>query len=235
MAFLKNLLAEYCPEVSIIATAATEADAIAAITALKPDLVLMDIELQQGNGFGVLQGTRNIDYHIIFTTALDYSGIRAIRFSGVNYLQKPIDIDSLQTAITAMNDSEKQRSRTAVKHLLHTLDNNNEPSTLLLNTMRGDFYIGLDNIIYIRSQGNSCTFYTAEDAITATGSQLRDYELLLSEQSFFRLHADYIIQLDKVDLHSKTAPGTVHMINKAEVPVSPKKQAALALLLPVTA
>jgi two-component system LytT family response regulator len=235
MAFLKNLLAEYCPEVSIVATATTEADAIAAIAALQPHLVLMDIELQQGNGFGVLQGTREYDYHIVFTTALDYSGIRSIRFSGVNYLQKPIDIDSLQTVITAINEAEKERSKTAVKHLLQTLDNNNEPSTLLLNTMNGGYYIPLEEIVFIMTQGSNCIFYTANEIITAIGSNLRDYELLLNEPAFFRLHSDYIIQLGKVDLHSKVETGTVKMINKAVIPVSPKKQAALGSLLSITA
>ena len=231
MAFLQNLLAAYCPGVQVIATASTEAEAVAAITSLHPQLVLMDIELQQGNGFAVLQQSRHIDYHVIFTTALDYSGIRAIRFSGVNYLQKPIDIESLQAAINNLTNGENCCGKTALQHLLITLDNENQPKTLLLNTVNGYRYITLSEIIFISAKDGDCIFHTLKETVIAAGCNLRDYELMLNENSFFRVHTDYIIQLDKADFQLKSEPGTVTMINKAVIPVSPKKQAELGSLL----
>ncbi|MBC7933793.1 MAG: response regulator transcription factor [Rhizobacter sp.] len=231
MFFLKNLLAEYCPQVNVIATPATEDDAVAAIASLQPDLVLMDIELQQGNGLAVLQRTRQYSYAIIFTTALDYSGIRAIRFSGVNYLQKPIDIDALQAVIQKIAAYKTEEGEIAVQHLLTTLDNNNQPTTLLLNTAAGNYYVSLQEIIYITIQNTGCIFYTETNAVPVTGSSLKDYEVLLNELGFFRPHADYIIRLDKVNTRSKIENGNIALLNNILIPVSPKRQAQLGSLL----
>ena len=231
MMFLKNLLAEYCPQVNVIATPCTEEDAVIAITSLQPGLVLMDIELQQGNGFSVLKRTRHHNYQVVFTTALDHSGIRAIRFSGVNYLQKPIDMEALQTVIKKIAADKTNQAAIAVQHLLKTLDNNNQPATLLLETGAGNQYIQLSEIIYITFENGACIFHTGNNAVSALGYNLKDYDILLNELGFFRPHADYIIHLDKVALQARPVQDTITMMNQTAIPVSPKRQEEFSCLL----
>lgn len=228
--FLKNLLEEYCPDINIIGYASAEDEAVESINLLKPDLVLMDIELQQGNGFKVLQRTRHCNYNIIFTTALDYTGIRAIRFSAVNYLQKPIDIEHLQAAVQHIVQS-KQHNKIAVGHLLQTLDNNHQPSTVFLNTLNGPAFVELSSILYIKLQHPGCLFFTEKETITVNNCNLKEFELMLNDLGFFRPHSDYIVQLEKVDIHSKNNNGQIRMMNNDIIPVSPKKQEQLDLLL----
>src|SRR5690242_3535970 len=87
--FLNNVLTEFCPETEVIAFATSKEEAISAITALKPDLVFLDIELQHGTGFDVLRGLDRPAFHVVFTTGSGHHSIKAIQFSGVDYLLKP--------------------------------------------------------------------------------------------------------------------------------------------------
>ena len=234
-AFLKNLLAEFCPEVNVVATPATEDETIATILTLQPQLVFMDIELQQGTGFKVLQKTRQHNYHVIFTTALDHSAIRAIRFSGVAYLQKPIDIDALKLLVKETDcDSAPTHSQAAVQHLLHTLDNHGKPLQLLVNSPSGRHYIDLSEIIYIKAQGTESIFYTNQDVISAHDHNINDYEKLLNDLGFLRTHPEYIIQIGKVAAYSGVGTASVKMLNNEMIPVSPKRQARLQDLLAAT-
>ncbi len=229
--FLKNLLAEYCPYINVLASPGTEDEAVEAIELLKPDLVLMDIELQQGNGFSVLQRTsKTTGYDVIYTTALDYTGIKALRFSGVSYLQKPIDIQSLQTAMQRMLGN-KQDHKKALEHLLVTLDNDNKPSSIFLHTTAGELHVPLASILFIKMQENACVFYTEEELLLVKNCNLKEFEQLLSEAGFYRPHADYLVQLEKVAAYSNLKQGHVIMKNDAIVPVSPKKQEELKTLL----
>ena len=230
--FLKNLLAEFCPSIIVVATAATESEAIHSIETLQPDLVFMDIELQQGTGFGVLQRTRYFEYHVIFTTALDHVGIRAIRYSGVDYIQKPIDIQSLQFLIDCMHGKmKKDTGKTAVKHLLQTLDNANVPTHLLIHTAAGAQYLQLADILFIKGWAQGCNFFTTSGSVTVPGTGVKDFEKLLDHGTFFRLHSSYIINLDHVLSKPDATDLCVILSDNSSIPVSPKKIQDLQLLL----
>ncbi|RYY70212.1 MAG: response regulator transcription factor [Chitinophagaceae bacterium] len=227
-AFLKNLLAEFCPQINVIATASSENEATELIVSLKPALVFMDIELQQGTGFAVLQRTRHMEYYIVFTTALDYSGIRSLRFSGVPYIQKPIDFESLQTIINEMEcGNTTGKGKIAKEHLLHTLDHSNRPAYLLVFTADGPQYVQLDDIIYLQASNNDTVFHLKEDTITAKGLQIKELEKLLDDISFFRPHPDFIIQLNKVAATLSSEAASVRLLNEVVIPVSPKKESEL--------
>src|SRR5690554_3643970 len=129
--FLENLLKEFCPNTEIVAQAKTEDEAVSLIEAYKPDLLFLDIELQQGSGFGVMQRI-NTRPRIIFTTAYDHYAINAIRLSGIEYLLKPFDSDSLQTAISSACEKTSEHAAQAIEHMMETLANNNTAVHLAL-------------------------------------------------------------------------------------------------------
>ncbi|MDH5604230.1 MAG: response regulator, partial [Cyclobacteriaceae bacterium] len=96
---LKNLLLEFCKNVEIVGMAGSVEEAVEVITREKPDVVFMDIELQTGTGFDVLDRLKGFGFEVIFTTAFEQYAIKAIKFSSIDYLLKPIDLDELQQAV----------------------------------------------------------------------------------------------------------------------------------------
>src|SRR5579872_3779364 len=96
---LQRLLESYCPQVYIVGTASGVEDALELIRETKPDLVLLDIEMSQGNAFDLLNQLQPLDFQVIFVTAFDNYAIRAFKYSAVDYLLKPVDIDDLRNAI----------------------------------------------------------------------------------------------------------------------------------------
>jgi len=230
-AFLNNLLSEFCPEVEVLTIVPTEAEAVEAIKNLQPDLVFLDIELQQGTGFEVLKKTQQHKYQVIFTTAFDHYSINAIKFSGVDFLQKPIDFEALQLLIRNVIRKQKCGSGAiAVKHLLKTLENNNVPEQLLVQSDTGAVYIPVADIIYIELSDSGCVFNTTTAKTRATGTGIKEYEQMLADHHFLRLHHAYIINCKQIAV---SIPGTgfVTMKDKSNIPVSPKKAEELKYIL----
>jgi two-component system, LytTR family, response regulator len=220
--YLQNLLREYCPQAEVVATAATEDGAVSSIEQHRPDIVFMDIELQQGNGFNVLKRTRNHHYKIVFTTALEHEGLLSIKFSGVDYLQKPIDMEALQKITEDIQVKENlEHKKLAVQHLLHTLDNNNIPGALLLNGTEEKVYVDPADIISAEAEGDNLVFETTHRKITVNGKSIKEYEQLLSGFNFFRTHNCCLINLSMVENY--TGNDTVLMKKGGQVAVSAKK------------
>jgi two-component system LytT family response regulator len=231
-AFLNNLVSEFCPEVDVLAIVPTEAEAVDAIEKLQPNLVFLDIELQQGTGFEVLKKTRQHKYQVIFTTAFDHYSINAIKFSGVDYLQKPIDFEGLQTVIASVVAKQQTGSgEIAVKHLLQTLENNNVPEWLVVQSHEGPVYVPVDSILYIQVTDSGCVFNTGTGKIRSTCIAIKEYEQLLADHHFLRVHHAYIINCNKVDAGSKPGEGFITMADKSIIPVSPKKAEELKNIL----
>lgn len=109
---LKNLLTEFCPEVQVAGMAASVDEALLLIRSVRPDLVFLDIELQTGTGFDLLSQLKDLDFEVIFTTAFEQYAIKAIKFSSLDYLLKPIDLEELQAAVAK---ALKRQSATSKK------------------------------------------------------------------------------------------------------------------------
>ena len=96
---LKNLLEEFCVDISIEGMAESVNEAVSVISSVQPDVVFLDIELQSGTGFDVLSQLKSINFEVIFTTAFEQYAIKAVKFSSLDYLLKPIDLEELQSAV----------------------------------------------------------------------------------------------------------------------------------------
>lgn len=230
--FLKNLLAQFCPEINIIGTAATEDDAIALITKLKPDLVFLDIELQKGTGFGVLKDLNSTDFQVVFTTALDDEAIKTIRISGVDYLQKPIDIDSLKSIIKSVIEKRNNDTyRTALQHLLTTLQNDNVPVELMISSEQGSEYVTIKDIIHINATNTGSNFTLRSGEQKKATKQLKELEQLLSSYEFFRPHSDHIVNTKEIIKMIDEGEGSLIMKNNSILPVSRKKREEVQAIL----
>ncbi len=230
--FLCNLLKEFHPAIEVIVKVATENDAVAAIVKYAPDLLFLDIELQQGTGFGVLRKIKCHDLQVVFTTAFDHYAIKAIQFSGVEYLHKPIDLEGLEQVIQKVVDKkESGAGKIALEHLLCTLENNNVPDELFLPASDGNQYVTIANISRIESNEGTCIFRLCSGETISVSNNLKEYEAMLSDHHFFRPHSAHIINLKQVNRLEGGETSQLIMKDNSIVPVSPKKKEEIQAIL----
>jgi two-component system, LytTR family, response regulator len=224
--FLKNLVDEFCPQVAVTGTASNVEEAVGFINTQSPDIVFMDIEMQTGTGFDVLQQVRHRDFHVIFTTAYDHYAIKAIKFSAVDYLLKPINLEELQQAVGKAIESIQQKEKGNKIDLL--IKNLRRPAgedfSISLSTSEGVEFIQLTNIIRLEANGPYTTFFMKDGRKIMVSKNLKEYEMLMSDHGYFRVHNSHIINLKEVKKMIKTDGGYAVMNDDSMIAISPKKK-----------
>lgn len=224
--FLKSLVEEFCPDVKVAALASSVEEAVNIIRTQKPDLVFLDIELQTGTGFDVLLQFNEPGFHVVFTTAYDHYAIKAIKFSAVDYLLKPIDVEELQMAVErAMEIVKKNTGGQTINTLLQNL---RKPATtdysITLATSEGLEFVPLQNIIRLEASGPYTYFFLKEGKKIMVSKNLKEYETILGEYNFFRVHNSHIINIKEVKRLVKTDGGYAVMNDDSMIAISPKKK-----------
>lgn len=231
-AFLQNLLREFCPEVEVVATAATPADAIAAIHNHNPDLVFLDIELQSGTGFDVLREIPNPQFQVLFTTAFDHYSIKAIQCSGMDYLLKPIDLEGLQqTLAIVIAKAGRKNGCPSLHHLLATLKENNVPKVIAVSSANGPEFIPIDDITRLEAIENGCQLLLRTGGARHSVKSLKEFEFLLQDHSFFRTHSSHLVNTKEIDRIINKEDGYVIMNDGSQVPISPRRRNEMPALL----
>ncbi|WP_396590832.1 LytR/AlgR family response regulator transcription factor [Allomuricauda sp. R78024] len=226
---LKKLLEEFCEDVKIIATASSVNEAVKVLSVFSPDIVFLDIELQPGVGFDVLNQIKEPNFEIIFTTAFEKYAIKAIKFSSLDYLLKPIDLDELQQAIEkARNRLDKSVSRQQIETLIQNLSQENpRQEKICLATTSGMEFISIEDIIVCKADGSYTSFILKNKNPLLVSKHLKEYENLLADQQFMRVHNSYLINLKEVKKYIKSDGGYIIMSNDMHVSISPRKKEEL--------
>jgi two-component system LytT family response regulator len=223
---LQLLLTRYCPGVIVEGIAHSAKDAEALIKDKRPDVVFLEVEMPNGNGFDLLKRFSQIYFGVIFVTAFDHYAIKAIKYSAIDYLLKPIDIDELVSAVEKAQSQLKNKSVNQGLNLL--LQNLAQPSTklqkLTLPTLEGMIFINLDEILYCKSDGNYTSFFLANGQTPMATRQIGTYEDMLPEPLFCRIHRQYIINVNKVSKYIKGRGGYVVMTDGKIIDVSVRKK-----------
>lgn len=208
-------------EVQIIAYAESVEEAVKLIDRLKPDLVFMDIVLQNGTGFDVLQQISFNSFHLIFTTAYEQHAVNAFKYSAIDYLLKPIDPEELKTAIERISLLQE---RVLEKHQLNELQHNLEktPDRIILPTQEAMYVVKLDQILRCETSGSYTTFFLIDGRKIMVSKPLKNYEDLLEPPLFFRIHQSHLININSIVSYSRE--GMVHMSDKSVVPISRSKK-----------
>lgn len=224
--FLRHLLQEFCPNIEVAAAATNLEEAIAAINGQQPQIVFMDIELQTSTGFDVLQQVQYRDFEVIFTTAYDHYAIKAIKFSAIDYLLKPISFEELQGAVNKAIESLQVKEKENKLELL--IRNVRRPAgedfSISLSTSEGVEFVPLSQIIRLEAKGPYTTFFMKNGANLMVCKNLKEYELLLTEYGFFRLHNSYMVNMKEVKKMIKADGGYAVMNDDAMIAISPKKK-----------
>lgn len=223
---LKNLLEEFCIDISIEGMAASVSDAVSTISKVQPDVVFLDIELQSGTGFDVLSQLKTVNFEVIFTTAFEQYAIKAVKFSSLDYLLKPIDLEELQSAVEKARQSKNQ---VVYKKQLETLMLNLKQQKPKLNkiclaTSDGFEFIEVNDILYCKAEGSYTAFILKNSEKLLVSKHLKEYENLLLEQDFMRVHNSFLINLKEVKKYVKSDGGYIIMNNSDNVSISRSKK-----------
>lgn len=221
---LKNLLEKFCKGVQVIGLASSVKEALDIIPKSNVDVIFMDIELQSGTGFDILTQLPEINFEVIFTTAFDQYAIKAVKFSSLDYLLKPIDLEELQQAVEkAKNAKNKEEYNQQLKTLLQNIK---QPklSKICLATSEGFEFINTETIVYCEAGGSYTTFVLSEGKKLLVSKHLKEYESLLIDNHFMRVHNSYLINLKEVKKFVKSDEGYVVMNNDDIVSISRNKK-----------
>lgn len=225
---LKNLLTEFCPGVQVQGMAGSVEEALPLIRSVQPDLVFLDIELQTGTGFDLLAQLQDLDFEVVFTTAFEQYAIKAIKFSSLDYLLKPIDLEELQAAVAkALKRKSGAEQKARLDILLSHLKPSLQPERrICLSTADGLEFITTSDILYCEANGSYTNFHLKNDRKIVVSKNLKEYESLFDENHFMRVHNRYLVNLREVRRYVKTEGGYILMNNDAQIGISPKNRAA---------
>ncbi|MES2733456.1 MAG: response regulator [Bacteroidota bacterium] len=231
--FLKNVLAELLPEISLLGMAESVPTGIALIEQTQPDLVFLDIEMQSGTGFDLLQALPHRNFDVIFTTAYDHYALQAIKFSAVDYLLKPIDLDELIAAVRKVREQRtRQRSNLALETLLANLKQpETEKQTITLSTSDGLEFVPLSQIVRLEAAGAYTTFFLKDGKKIMVSKNLKEYEHILPKKYFFRPHNSHMVNIYEVKRVIKTDGGCAILNDGSTILISPKKKDEFLSLL----
>jgi two-component system, LytTR family, response regulator len=223
---LKEKLLSHCPQVSIIALCNNAAKGIEAIDNLKPDIVFLDIEMPVMNGFIMLQQLTYKNFELIFTTAYDHYAIKAIRYSALDYLVKPIEIEDLKAAV---NKAEEKRNRSypnpQIELLVEQLINKkNAFNRIAIPTTEGLQFIKVEDIIYLEASVNYTYIFTGEKKKYIVSRTLKDFEDMLPDEIFLRIHNSYIINKNFVEKYIRGDGGQVVLSTGVTLDVAKRKK-----------
>lgn len=222
--FIRKMLESFDLNLSVYTDGENVASGIEAIEEIQPDIVLLDIQMPDGNGFDVLKNVKFKQFEVIFITAFQEFAVQAIKFSALDYILKPIDAEELQTAITnalQLVDHKKDGTQFAV------LQNNIQPHhkrKIVLKTQESIFVIEIDDIVHCEADKNYTFFYLTDGKKILVSKTLKDYDTMLTGFSFFRVHQSHLINLNYVERYDKHDGGSVILKDGSSVPLSPAKK-----------
>ena len=219
----------FCPEIKVVQQFTDPSEAMEYLRQDPPELVFLDIEMPRLNGFEIIDELGvPLSFEVIFTTAYDEFGIRAIKVNALDYLLKPIQVQDLKTAI------EKYKNRKITTNYTVLFSNNEDPPVsigkIALATKEDVEFIEPEHIIYCASDSNYTIVHLSDNRKKLISRTLKDIETLLKPHRFFRIHASYLINLQHIKKYVKTDGGYLIMSNNERLPVSRSRKEDLLKL-----
>lgn len=234
---MKGLLSMYAPDISILGEADSVKSGIKAIEEHQPDVVFLDIQLGDGTGFDILEQIMlkqgSINTHVVFITAHEEYAVKAFRFSALDYLLKPVDPEDLNAVIEKIKKVLANNETFA--HIDLLLENISKKvdkfKRIALSTAEGIHLFEVSDIIRLESQDNYTKFYIQNNKPVLISKTLKEYEDLLSEQGFERIHQSHLINLAYLKSYIKKDGGYAVMADGSHLPISQRKKERLQELL----
>jgi two-component system, LytTR family, response regulator len=232
---LADDLKRYCPDITIVGEADSVKTGVEAIKKHKPDVVFLDIQLEDGNGFNILEQVGRTDFKVIFTTGSDEYGIKAVKFSALDYLLKPIDPDELISAVSKLRETIREKPSDIKDNLSVLIENlkniNNSSRRIALNSADRVHVVNVTDIIRCESQRNYTLFYIKGNKQILVTRTLKEFEEMLDDSGFVRIHHSHLINISYLREFVKSDGGYAVMTDNSQVPVAVRKKEHLMQLL----
>lgn len=218
IANLQADIAEHCPNIEIIGTANGVLEGAQLLKKVEPDVIFLDIQMEDGNGFDLLDIINYDKIHIIFTTASQEFAIKAFQYDAMDYLLKPIAPELLKKAVAKLEEKEFEQNQD---------DNRNH---LILHTQEEIRLVKIQEIVRCESSNNYTLFYFDDGTKLLVSKTLKEYEKILPSQ-FIRVHQSHLINIKKVKSYVKSEGGYLLMNDGSHVSVSVRKKSELMEIL----
>lgn len=209
---LTTLLETNFPEVKILATCSESIKAYDLIQQQQPDFIFLDIEMPLLNGFDLLSKFENLFFDVVFTTAYDTYAVKAIKYSALDYLLKPVGKEDLAAAIEKIKSKQSSISKAQLQ-MASAVHNRQLPDTIALPTADGLTFASVTDIVFCIADGSYTRMSMTDKSEILLSKTLGDVEELLSEYPFFRIHHSTLINLKQVKKYIKGEGGEVMMSN----------------------
>jgi two-component system LytT family response regulator len=220
--FINSIIGEYCTSLEVVAKANNVIQGVAAIKDNKPDLVFLDVEMPNGTGFDLLAQFPEKDFDVVFITAFNHYAIKAIKFSAVDYILKPININEFIDAVNRVVKKRSERSTQGNENLKILMENlrSSLPSRLAIPTADGMEYLNPKDIIRIEADRSYSWFFLTGGRKILVSKHLKEFQELLSDRYFFRSHNSHLINLKYVKKFVRREGGYIEMTDGAMISIS---------------
>ncbi len=222
---LGHMIAEYCPHLQVLAAETNAEKGLTHIEALQPQLLFLDVEMPRLNGFDVLKKLEPVDFEVIFVTAYNKYAVEAFEVHATGFITKPVAAEKLIAAVeTATRRIAEKAVNKNIFSLLAQTTTDNHAQKIPLSTSNGLLFVKIADIMYCESSGNYTHFFMNDDQKIVVSRQLGEYEKLLPEKDFIRIHDKYIINLSYIKAYIKGSGGDVVLENGRELPVASRRK-----------
>ncbi len=218
IASLKADVEDHCPQVEVVGSAEGVIEAAKLLKEIEADILFLDIHMNNGTGFDLLDILDTSKYQVIFTTASPDFAIKAFQYAAVDYLLKPIEPKRLIEAVSKVK-SDKPLDSAQIK----ILKDSDAPEKIVLSTTEEIRIVEIKNIIRLESSNNYTTFYLDDGSKTLVSKTLKEYAFL-NDSGFYRVHQSHQVNLSKVQAYIKSEGGYILMKDESRVPVSVRKK-----------
>lgn len=233
---LLKMIKKYCPQVTAIYEATGVEDGINKIASVEPDIVFLDVEMNDGTGFDLLKKIENYNFSLIFITAYNKYAVTAFKYSAIDFLEKPIEptelILSINKAIENLKNKALKKQIQILEESLNVVQSQNkEFKKIALNDGKVIHFIKISDIIYCEADGAYTTFYLSSKKSILISKNLKEFEDLLCDFGFYRTHHAILANLSKVEQIIKGDNATLCLEGGHSVPVSTRKKESIFKLL----
>lgn len=223
---LKKMIMHFMPEDAIIEEATGVFDGLDKIKAFEPEVLFLDIEMEDGTGFDLLKMVDQIKFELVFTTAHNQYAIQAFEFSAINYLLKPLSPSALQKTLAKAQTNIKHKNvEQQLEILLSQINKKNDnDQKIALKDANGTYFVNIREIVYCQADGPYTKFILSNNETIVISKNLKEYETLLESKRFVRCHHSFLINADLILKFEKTDGGTLQMQGGHRIPVSQRKK-----------
>jgi two-component system, LytTR family, response regulator len=222
---LKNMLAIHCTNVQVLAECNTAESALEILKTLQPDVIFLDVEMPEINGFDLLKKLEPVQFEVIFVTAFSQHAVAAFEHQATGFVTKPINSEKLVAAVQAA--SKRIEEKQVNKNIFSLLEKATQKPSLdkiPLTTTNGLVFVKLTDIQYCESSGNYTNFFVENNKKVVVCRQLGEFERLLPETNFIRIHDKYLINLSYIKAYIKGNGGEVVLDSGIQLPVATRKK-----------